>query len=96
MQDTFLVENELLLFQHEDVGIIHHVGDEDQHIDISSNFGGMHGFGSGAEGMEVGGDVCNIHCSGGDAQGTKVADSLVELNTLQATSISSHVTWLQM
>jgi hypothetical protein len=74
MQDTFHVEDELLSQRHEDVGIIHHAGDEDQHIDIGGNFGGMHGFGSGAEGMEVGGDVHDIHYSGGDAQGTEVGE----------------------
>jgi hypothetical protein len=49
MQDTFHVEDELLLQHHEDVGVIHHVGNKDQHTDIGSNFGGMQGFGSGAE-----------------------------------------------
>jgi hypothetical protein len=67
MQDTFHVGDELLSQYHEDVGVIHHVGDEDQHTDIGGNFGGMHGSRSGAEGMQVGRDVRDIHYSGGDA-----------------------------
>ena len=67
IQDTFNVEGELLLQRHEDVGVIHHVSDEDQYTNIGGTFGGMHVSRSGAEGMEVGGDVHDIHYSGGDA-----------------------------
>jgi hypothetical protein len=65
MQDTIYVEDELLPQRPEDVSVIHHVHDEDQHIGSSSNFGRMHSFGSGAEGMEVGGHIRDIHYSGG-------------------------------
>jgi hypothetical protein len=76
MQDTFHVEDELLLQCHEDVGVIHHVGDEDQHTDIGGNFGGMYGSGSGVEDREVGGDVFDIHYSGGDARDTEVGEQI--------------------
>jgi hypothetical protein len=76
MQHTFHVEDELLLQRHEDVGVMHHVGDEEQHTDIGGKFGGMHGSGSGAENMEVGGDVHNIHYSTCDAGGTEVGEQI--------------------
>jgi hypothetical protein len=75
MQDTSH-EDELLLQRHEDIGVIHHVGNEDQHTEIGGNFGSMHGSGSGTEGMEVGGDVRDIHYSGGDARGTEVGEHI--------------------
>ena len=76
MQDTFDVEDELLSQHYEDVGVIYHVGDEDQHIDIGSNFGSMHSSGSCVEDMEVGEDVRDIYYSGVDVQSTKVDEKI--------------------
>jgi hypothetical protein len=66
MQDTVHVEDELLLQRLENIGVIHHVHNEDQHIGTGGNFGLMHGSGSGAEG------------SRGDAQSTKVDEQISE------------------
>jgi hypothetical protein len=76
MQDTVHVEDELLPQRPEDVGVIHHVRDENQHIGIGGNFVHMHSSRSGAEGMEVGGHVRDIHYSGGDARSTKVGEQI--------------------
>jgi hypothetical protein len=70
IQDIVHVEDELLFQCLKDVGVIHHVREEDQHTGTAGNFGRMHGSGSGTEGMEVGGHVRDIHYSGGDAQST--------------------------
>ena len=72
MQNTVHVEDELFSQRPKDVGVIHHVRDEDQHTCIVGNFGRMHSSRSGTEGMEVGRHVHDIHYSGGDAQITEV------------------------
>jgi hypothetical protein len=74
MQDTVHVEDELLLQHLKDIGVIHHVREEDQHTGTGGNFGRMHGSGSSTEDMEVGGHVCDIHYSGGDARSTEVGE----------------------
>jgi hypothetical protein len=74
MQDTVHVEDELLSQRLEDVGVIHHVCNEDQHTSTAGNFGRMHGSRSGTKDMEVGRHVCDIHYSGGDARSTEVGE----------------------
>jgi hypothetical protein len=76
IQDTVHVEDELLPQRLEDVGVIHHVREEDQHTSTGGNFGCMHGSRSGIEGMEVGGHLYDIHNSGGDARSTEVGEQI--------------------
>ena len=62
-----------MLSQHsEDVGVLYDVRHEDQHTGIIGNFGRMHGFRSGTEGMEVGRHIRDIHYSGCDIQNIEV------------------------
>jgi hypothetical protein len=76
MQDTVHVEDELLSQHPKDVGVIHHVRDEDQHAGTVRNFGRMHGSRSGTEGMEVGRHVHDIHYSRGDVQSIEVGKQI--------------------
>jgi hypothetical protein len=76
MQNKVHVKDELLLQRLEDVGVIHHVREEDQHTGTASNFGRFHGSGGGTENMEVGGHVRDIYYSGGDAQTTEVGEQI--------------------